>query len=105
MTPMIQSSGTTLPIPSFGDLVATYTVDPDDPPITEIVSLAAALVAGDDPWRLISYVAGLGIFIKTLDDFLTINADEAEEELHAWPCREGIALSIASEGAWILFVE
>ena len=105
MTPMVQSVGETPPIPSFGDLVATYTDDPDDPPITEIVSLAAALVAGDDPWRLISYVAGLGIVIKTLDDFLTINDDETEEELHAWPCREGIALSIASEGAWILFVE
>ncbi len=105
MTTMVQSGGVTPPIPSFGDLVATYTDDPDDPPITEIVSLAAALVAGDDPWRLISYLAGIGIFVRTLKDFLAINDDDSEEELHAWPCREGIALSIASEGAWILFVE
>ena len=104
MPSIIPSSGDIPPIPSFGDLVVRYTDDPDDPPITEIVSLAAARVAGDDPWRIISYLAGIGIFVKTLPDFLAVNDEEGEEELHAWRCREGIAVSIASEGAWVLFI-
>lgn len=105
MTATIQPGGDTPSIPSFDELVTAYNRDPDAPPVTEIISLTTALVAGDDPWRLISYLSGIGIFVKTLDDLLAVNGDATEEELHAWPCREGIALSIASEGAWILFVE
>jgi len=102
--PTIDSSGeSSPPITSFAELVATYTADPDAPPQTETISLAAALVAGDDPWGVIGYLAGIGIFVKELADFIAINADETEEELHAWPCQDGMAISIASEDVWLLF--
>ena len=104
MPSIIPSSDDVPPIPSFGDLVANYTDDPDDPPVTEIISLAAALVAGDDAWQIISYVAGIGLIVRELDDLLKINDDDSEEELHAWRSREGIAVSIASEGARVLFI-
>lgn len=90
--------------PLFAALVAGYADGHDHPPSTETVSLAAALVAGDDPWRIISYLSGLGIIVRNLDDLLAINADPYEEELHAWPCQEGVAVSIASDGIWVLFV-
>lgn len=88
----------------FADLLALYTSDPETPPLAEIVSLPQALVAGDDPWRIISYLSGLGIFVRTLDDLLRINEDDSEEELHAWHCREGVAISVASDNAWVLFI-
>jgi len=90
--------------PSFGDLVSAYTLDPDDPPITDIVSLADALTDGDDPWHVVAYLGGLGLPVHQLSDLLAINADDGEEELHAWPCREGVAVSVASDGAWILYI-
>ncbi len=92
------------PPPPFATLVARFTADSSTPPLTDIVSLPSALAAGDDPWRIISYLSGLGIFVCGLDDLLRVNDDDSEEELHAWPCREGIAVSIASEGVWVLFV-
>jgi hypothetical protein len=38
-----------------------------------------------------------------LSDLLAINDDPSEEELHAYPVREGIAVSVASEDAWQIF--
>jgi hypothetical protein len=91
------------PLPSFGDLVSTYTLDPDDPPITDIVSLADALTTGDAPWHIVSYLEDLGMPVHQLSDLLSINTDD-EEELHAWPCREGVAVSVASDSAWVLYI-
>lgn len=90
--------------PSFSALVARYTSDPEDPPETATVSLSAALASGDDPWQVLSYLDGLGIVVRCLDDLTAINEDDTEEELHAFRCAEGIAVSIASHGQWILFM-
>lgn len=102
--PLPIPDGGSMPPPTFSELVGRYTCDPDAPPPTEIVCLSDAMRAGDDPWRIVSYLSGLGIFVRELDDLLRINEDDTEEELHAWRCREGVAISVASDGAWVLFV-
>jgi hypothetical protein len=104
MTTMILTSdGSEPPIPSFADLVARYAGEEFDPPETETVSLSASLANGHDPRRLVAYLGDLGIAVAALDDLLKINDVADEEELFAFPVLEGIALSIASDGAWVLF--
>ena len=46
----------------------------------------------------------LGFAVHCLDDLLKINADETEEELFAFRCREGIAMSVASDAAWVFYI-
>lgn len=68
------------------------------------VRLADALrPGGGDPLNVIAYLAGLGIPVRTLDDILAINGDPTEEELHAWRVTEGVAVSVASDGLWLLY--
>ena len=75
----------------------------EDPRAITKVSLSAALRAGQDPMAVIAYMNSLGIEIASIDDLLRINDDEAEEELHAYRVAEGVAVSIASDGLWILY--
>jgi hypothetical protein len=56
-----------------------------------------------DPLHVLPYLAGLGLTSRTLDDLLLINADDTEEEVHSFRVAEGIAVSIASDGLWLLF--
>lgn len=67
------------------------------------IHFATALAAGDDPGHVLPYLRRLGFEIAHLNDLLAINADPAEEELAAHPVTEGVAISIASEGTWLLF--
>ncbi len=39
----------------------------------------------------------------SLDDLLLFNDDETEEELHCFRVAEGVAVSVASGGLWLLF--
>lgn len=67
------------------------------------VSLSAALRGCGDPWRLLDYLAGLGVRVRALDQLLAgINQLPDEEELAAFACAEGVAVSMASEGRWLL---
>lgn len=100
---ILTGDGKTPSLPTFAELIATYTEDKDDVPFPDSVSLAAVLAGGDDPLKLIGYLTGLGLEIRQLDDLLTINGDDTEEELHAFQCIEGIALLIASDGLFVLF--
>jgi len=67
------------------------------------IKFAVALARGDDPFNLLPYLAGLGRPVKKIDDLLVINDDPDEEELHSFQVAEGIAVSIASDGLWLLF--
>ena len=67
------------------------------------VSLADAIHRGDDPLHLLPYLASLGMKVSTLDDLLAINDDATEEEVRTFRVAEGIAVTIASDGAWALF--
>lgn len=78
--------------------------DPDDPRIITTVSFPSARQAGTDPGGILPYLARFGRSPVCLDDLLAcVNTLPDEEELHAWPVREGIAVSVASDGAWFLF--
>jgi len=79
-------------------------IDQDEPRDVPRISLAEALRTGTDPLRILAYLAGLGLEVRSLDDLLLINGDDTEEELHAFRVAEGVAITIASDGLWILFV-
>ena len=89
---------------TFAQLLARYGARASDPDVT-IVSLSACLSSGHDPGHILAYVAGLGHTVATLDDLLaTINDLDGEEELGAFRVRDGgVAVSIASHGAFVLF--
>ena len=75
----------------------------EEPMEVHRASLAEALRGGNDPLKVVEYLAGLGIVVRGLDDLLKINDDASEEELHSFRVQEGVAVSIASDGAWVLF--
>lgn len=84
-------------------LLRRYCDEHDEPRDVPRVSLADALRRGDDPLHIIPYFASLGLALGSLDDLLAINADDTEEELHAFRVAEGVAVTIASDGLWMLF--
>ena len=84
-------------------LLRRYKHYEDEPGEVHRASLADALRGGNDPLKVVEYLTGLGIAVRELDDLLTINDDESEEELHAFRVLEGVAVSVAADGAWVLF--
>lgn len=79
--------------------------DPDSPLVqAPSVSLSAALREGDDPLHILPYMASLGLSVSCLDDLLLINSDQGEEELHGFRVAEGVAMTVSSNGLWVLFV-
>lgn len=95
----------TEPPDTLAALLREYCGEHDEPRDVPRVSLAEALRSGDDPLHVLPYMAGLGMAVGTLDDLVAINADDTEEELHAFRVAEGVAVVIASDGLWMLFVE
>jgi len=90
--------------PTFLDLCRRYALDDSDEYEPPTVSLSAALSSGDDPLRIIDYLRTLGIVIVTLEDLqAAISGLSDEDELSAFRCKEGIAVSVASDGHWLLF--
>jgi len=85
-------------------LLRRYCDDHDEPRDVPRVSLTEALRGGDDPLRILTYLAGLGLVVASLDDLLRINDDAGEEEVHAFRVKEGVAVTVASDGLWQLFV-
>ena len=56
-----------------------------------------------DPLGIITYLAGLGIVVREIEDLLLVNQLEDEEELSAYCVAEGVAVATASQGEWVLF--
>lgn len=53
--------------------------------------------------RIIDYLSGLGFHVSTSSDiFDAIMNLEGEEELAAFHCADGVAISNASDGWWLL---
>lgn len=67
------------------------------------VSLSTVIRGAPDPQGLIEYLSGLGIVVRSLDDLLLINLVADEEELSAHRVAEGVAVTVASQGDWMLF--
>ena len=84
-------------------LLRRYCDQNDEPGDVPRVSLADAVRRGDDPLHIIPYFAGLGVTVRCLDDLLLVNEDGTEEEIHSFRVAEGVAVTVASDGLWLLF--
>lgn len=92
-------------LPTLAAVRARFVVPEDDPPSLEVCTLAGA-APGSEGARVLRYLRALGFKPKTASDlFHQIRALEDEEDLTAFECKEGIAVTQASEGWWLLFVE
>lgn len=67
------------------------------------VSLAVALATANDPLDILGYLASIGIAVSRLEDIMRINGVADEEELSAHRVAEGVAVTVASQGEWVLF--
>ena len=91
------------PTETLAALLRRYCDQHDEPRDVPRVSLADAVRQGDDPLHVIPYLAGLGLTVRSLDDLLQVNADDTEEEVHCFRVAEGVAVTVASDGLWLLF--
>lgn len=90
--------------PTFAELRRRYQALPSASART--IALSSALQAGDDPLHVLSYIGSLGVRAQTLQQLHSgINGLTGEEELSAFKCQEGVAVSVASNDEWILFTE
>ncbi|HLO75166.1 MAG TPA: hypothetical protein VK196_01765 [Magnetospirillum sp.] len=102
MTSTDRGPGADAPSP-FAALAAAF-CDLGEEPEATFTPFASALATGEDPGRILFYLATLGLRPTTLDELLAaVNDLEDEEELHAWPVAEGVAVSVASDGTWHVF--
>lgn len=84
-------------------LLRRYCADNDEPRDVPKVSLADAIRRGDDPLHILPYLAGIGVPVASLDDLLAVNDDDTEEEIRSFRVAEGVAVTVASDGLWLLF--
>jgi len=95
---------TTVPeAPSIKELVRRYASERDEPADLTTTSLSAALAGVAESRSILGYLAGIGLHVTTISDLRRINDLEGEEELAAFEVAEGVAVSVASANAWILF--
>ena len=87
----------------FAQLLRRYGDGDDSEPAVIRTSLSEALTGGADPEHILSYFRNLGHPVGCLADLLALNQDPGEDDLHAFVVAEGVAVSIVSDGTWILF--
>lgn len=93
-------------LPTLAEVRARFIAPDDDPPSAPEVCTLAGAAPGSEGERVLRYLDALGVRPKTTSDvFRQIHALEDEEELAAFECQEGVAVTQASEGWWLLFVE
>jgi hypothetical protein len=84
-------------------LLRRYCDQHDEPCQVPRVRLSDAVQRGDDPLHILPYFATLGLPVRALNDLLRINDDETEEEVRSFRVAEGVAVTVASDGLWLLF--
>lgn len=93
-------------LPTLAEVRARFIAPDDDPPSAPVVCTLAGAAPGSEGERVLRYLDTLGFRPKTTSEvFQHIHALEDEEELAAFECQEGVAVTQASEGWWLLFVE
>ena len=93
-------------LPAFEDLRRQFTTVEDDTAKAEIVQLQSAFNGSGEHAEVLQYLGSLGFAVGNLEDLLAgVNGLEGEEELAAFRCREGVAVSHGSDGWWLLFVD
>jgi hypothetical protein len=90
---------------SYQTVVARY-CEPDDRAVTTKVSMGHCLRTGADPRRLFQYIESIaGFRVSKLDDLMWLNRLPEEEELTCTRCREGLLISHARDGWFLLVTE
>jgi hypothetical protein len=85
-------------LPSLHDLLAAYGEEDSAMTVTPFSQ------GGRDPGNILRYLASLGIFPQSLNDlYHAIQSLDDEDELAAWRVREGVVVSVASQGEWHVF--
>jgi hypothetical protein len=90
-------------VETLAALLTRYCGDNDEPRDVPRVSFTQSVRQGDDPLHIIPYLGGLGLPVHSLEDLLAINGDETEEEIRSFRVAEGVAVTVASDGLWLLF--
>jgi hypothetical protein len=81
-------------LPSLHDLLAAYG--------EEGCVTTCSLEQGQND--VLRYLASLGLMPRSLNElYHAIQSLEDEEELSAWRVREGVVVSVASQGEWHVF--
>ena len=90
---------------TFAEIVRRWT-PPDEQHTREqfVISLQGALLAGDDPLQIISYLRGFGYVVSTLEGLESaIMSLVEEEELSTEWATDGLVVHHASDGWLALF--
>jgi hypothetical protein len=88
--------------PPLKDVLSLY-AGHDEMPHLAHARLRSPSTEGDAA-RVLGYLAGFGLRPTTLDQLrAAIDELEGEEELSAHPVAEGLAVTHASDGWWVLF--
>ncbi|WP_150131827.1 hypothetical protein [Sphingomonas carotinifaciens] len=68
-----------------------------------VASLSDCLRHNRDAAAVLRYFESIGMPVRQLDDLLTISSKSDEEELFSRRVVEGVAITIGSDGTWVLF--
>jgi len=90
-----------MPAPTFRDVCRRYPAADG----SAAISVRLDQASGDsEAGRVLQYLGSFGLRVTNLNElFEAISRLDEEEELSAFRCREGVAVSHASDGWWILF--
>ncbi len=95
-------------LPSFAELRSAYVTDEDEEPpsFTSTFTLEPNMGPEEASARLIiDYLLTLGVKVRSLDQLYDAISRLDDEELAAFRTREGVAVSVASDGLLVLFVD
>lgn len=93
-------------LPTLAVVRARFVSPEDDTWLACETCTLGAVAANSDGESVLRYLNDLGFRPATTADlFQQISALEDEEELSAFECREGVAVTHASDGWWLLFVD
>ena len=93
-------------LPTFAELRRRYTAADEDPPIAVLAQLPTS-VSPDEPLArlVLNYLKTLGLVTTTVDPLFEQIHGLDDEELRCFRVVEGVAVTAASDGWWVLFTE
>jgi hypothetical protein len=94
------------PLLTFAELRRRYTAADEDPPQLAVAELTADRDPDGPLARLvIDYLATLGLAVTSVDQLFETIRGLDDEDLSCFRVVEGVAVTAASDGWWLLFTE
>ncbi len=72
-------------------------------PEVQRIKFDEAVRTGEDPLSIVKYFKTLGIAVREPADLFLRNDAPDEEEINAFKIPEGVAVSVESDGLWLVF--